>query len=165
MGLQRSKLIEGDEGFVAERGAALMGHPALLCWYLFDEPDLKHQYVSPPELTRLYRLIKALDPFHPVVVTCAGDRPVPLYADAMDVHWTQVYGDTNRVATRLDKHRAALPEGKPLSAILHCYDRAQSSLPEAARDPAKFQPDGRMMRAIAFKALAHDASCLSWWWW
>jgi hypothetical protein len=165
MGLQRSKLIEGDEGFVAERVTALMAHPALLCWYLFDEPDLKHQYVSPPELTRLYRLIKALDPFHPVVVTCAGDRPVPLYADAMDVHWTQVYGDTNRVATRLDKHRAALPEGKPLSAILHCYDRAQSSLPEDERDPAKFQPDGPMMRANAFMALAHDASCLSWWWW
>ncbi len=165
MGLQRSKLIEGDEEFIAERVAALMAHPGLLCWYLFDEPDLKHQYVPPALLEREYRLIRALDPFHPVVVTCAGDAPVPLYAGAMDVHWTQVYGDTNRVATRLDKHRDMLPEGMPISAILHCYDRAQSSLPAEQRDPAKFQPDGRMMRANAFMALAHDASCLSWWWW
>lgn len=165
MGLQRSKLIAGDEEFVAERVAALMAHPALLCWYLFDEPDLKHQYVSPPELARLYRLIKALDPFHPVVVTCAGDAPVPLYADAMDVHWSQVYRDPTYVSGRLERHRAALPEGFPISAILHCYDRAQSGLPEAERDPAKFQPDGHMMRANAFMALAHDASCLSWWWW
>lgn len=165
MGLERAKLMEGNEEFVAERVAALMAHPGLLCWYLFDEPDLKHQYVPPAELARLYRLIKALDPFHPVVVTCAGDAAVPLYADAMDVHWTQVYGATDFVARRLERHRELLPPGKPISAILHCYDRTQSGLPVAERDPEKFQPDGTLMRANAFMALAHNSSCLSWWWW
>ena len=167
MGLQRQRLIAEDERFVAERVAALMQHPALLAWYLFDEPDLEHQYVSPESLERHYRLIRALDPFHPVVVTCAGDAPVALYRDALDVHWTQVYRGTDHVAARIDRHRAMLRPGTPLAAILHCYDRSQSALLKAGgeADPAAFQPDGPLMRANAFMALAHNASGLLWWWW
>ncbi len=167
MGLSRARLMAFDERFVAERVAALMGHPALLAWYLYDEPDLDHQYVSPMWLERYYRLIRALDPFHPVVVTCAHDGAVPLYRDALDVHWTQVYGSTAFVASRLDRHREMLRPGTPLSAILHCYDRAQTGelRGDLPPDPARFQPDGRTMRANAFMALAHNSSCLEWWWW
>ncbi len=167
IGLNRQRLIAEDEEFVAERVGALMRHPALFAWYLYDEPDLLHQYVSPMWLERYYKLIKALDPFHPVVVTCARDDAVEKYRDCLDVHWTQVYGSTAFVASRLDRHRAALREGTPLAAILHSYDRAQTSLLRAGEkpDPAKFQPDGRTMRANAFMALAHNSSCLIWWWW
>ncbi|MFW6437388.1 MAG: Ig-like domain-containing protein, partial [Armatimonadota bacterium] len=167
MGLDRGRLQAHDERFVAERVAALMRHPGLLAWYLYDEPDLEHQYVSPEWLERYYHLIKALDPFHPVIVTCARDSAVPEYRDALDVHWTQVYGDTARVANRLELHRGMLREGTPLAAILHSYDRIQSGLAESgtAPDPAKFQPDGPMMRANAFMAIAHNSSGLTWWWW
>ncbi len=167
MGLDRRRLIAHDERFVAERVAALMRHPALLAWYLFDEPDLEHQYVSPEWLERYYRLIRALDPFHPVVVTCAGDAPVARYRDALDVHWTQVYRGTDHVAARIDRHREMLRPGTPLAAILHCYDRSQSALLKAGGtpDPAAFQPDGALMRANAFMALTHDANGLLWWWW
>ena len=167
MGLDRTRLQAHDERFVAERVAALMRHPGLLAWYLYDEPDLEHQYVSPEWLERYYHLIKALDPFHPVVVTCARDSAVPEYRDALDVHWTQVYGDTARVANRLDLHRSMLREGTPLSAILHSYDRTQSGLAESGGtpEPAQFQPDGRLMRANAFMAIAHNSSGLTWWWW
>lgn len=167
MGLERGRLMAYDERFVAERVAALMRHPALLAWYLFDEPDLEHQYVSPEWLERYYRLIRALDPFHPVVVTCAGDGAVPRYRDALDVHWTQVYRGTEYVAARIDRHREMLREGTPLAAILHCYDRAQSELLKGGGepDPAAFEPNGRLMRANAFMAIAHNSSGLLWWWW
>jgi hypothetical protein len=167
MGLERGRLMAGDERFVAERVAALMRHPALLAWYLYDEPDLEHQYVSPESLERYYRLIGALDPFHPVVVTCARDSAVPEYRDTLDVHWTQVYGGTAFVAARIERHREMLREGTPLAAILHCYDRAQSGLLEGGGtpDPAAFEPRGELMRANAFMALAHDSSGLLWWWW
>jgi len=167
VGIYRRRLMSGDEEFVAERVGALMHHPALFAWYLYDEPDLQHQYVSPMWLARYYKLIKALDPFHPVVVTCAGDGAVEKYRDALDVHWTQVYGSTAFVSSRIDRHRASLHEGTPLAAILHCYDRAQTSVVRGGgqADPAEFQPDGRMMRANAFMALAHNSSCLIWWWW
>ena len=167
IGIDRQKLIAGNEQFVAERVGALMRHPALFAWYLFDEPDLKHQYVSPMWMQRYHRLLKTLDPFHPVVVTCAYDDAVPRYRDGLDVHWTQVYGSTAFVASRLDKHRGFLHENTPLAAILHCYDRAQTGkVREGTKpDPAKFEPDGRLLRANAFMAIAHNSSCLVWWWW
>lgn len=167
MGLSRDRLMAHDERFVAERVAGLMRHPALLAWYLYDEPDLEHQYVSPMWLERYYRLIKSLDPFHPVVVTCARDDAVPRYRDALDVHWTQVYGNTAFVSSRIERHRASLREGTPLAAILHCYDsRLTGELRAGAEpDPADFQPDGRLMRANAFMAIAHNSSGLTWWWW
>lgn len=167
IGLDRKRLQAGDEEFVAERVAALMDHPALLCWYLYDEPDLHHQYVSPYWMERFYRLIKALDPFHPVIVTCAADPPVGEYRDAYDVHWTQVYGTTDRVAQRMERHRELMKPDWPLAAILHCYDRAQSNVQGAGVefDPAAFQPDARVLRANAFMALAKGSSGLLWWWW
>ena len=167
IGFERKRLIEGDDEFVADRVGALMSHPGLFAWYLFDEPDLPQQYVPPTSLARYYRLIKALDPFHPVVVTCAHDGAVAEYKDALDVHWTQVYGGTSFVARRLPKHRADLNPGTPLMAILHCYDRPQTGMTQAGKqaDPAKFQPDGRLMRANAFLAITKNTSGMAWWWW
>ena len=167
IGFSRARLMKGDEEFVAARVGTLMGHPALLAWYLYDEPDLEHQYVSPAWLSRYYRLIKRLDPFHPVVVTCARDAAVPRYRDALDVHWTQVYGRTSYVASRLRRHRDALNPGTPLAAILHCYDRTQTSVLRGGGevDVDAFRPDGPWLRANAFMAVVHGSSGLLWWWW
>ncbi len=167
MGLSRARLMAEDEQFVAQRVAALMTHPGLLCWYLYDEPDLPFQYVSPLWMERYYKLIQALDPFHPIVVTCAYDSAVPLYKDALDVHWTQVYGNTTFVSSRLEKHRAVLNPETPLAAILHCYDRAQKTKVEdgVVSNPEDFEPSPAVLRANAFMAVAHRASCLIWWWW
>jgi len=168
MGLCRKELIAGNDDFVAERVGSLMGHPALYAWYLYDEPDLPHQYVRPEELARLCRLIKRLDPFHPVILTCAGNSAVPKYRDTGDVYWTQVYGNTRFVASRISTNRDDLRPGTAQAAICHCYDRAQSGAGKgdgAPFDPAAFQPDPRTLRANAFMALAKRSSGLLWWWW
>ena len=167
MGLCRRELMAGNEAFVAARVAALMGHPALYAWYLYDEPDLEHQYLPPERLAVLYRLIKRLDPFHPVILTCASNKSVPLYRDCCDVYWTQVYGDTRFVAARLRANRADLKPETAHAAILHCYDRAQTAAAKigAVFDPRAFQPDAATMRANAFMALVHGSSGLLWWWW
>ncbi len=165
IGINRQRLMKGDFDFVAERVGALMGHPGLLAWYLYDEPDLEAQYVAPELLERYYRLIKALDPFHPVIVTCAGDAAVPLYGDACDVYWPQMYSTTAFVADRIDRTRGYLRPGKPVAAILHCYDALQTELKRQGQavDPARFQPDALTLRANAFMAVAHNTSCLTWW--
>jgi len=167
IGFNRKRLMAGDEEFVAERIGALMSHPGLFAWYLFDEPDLTFQYVSPAWLTRFYKLIKKLDPYHPVVVTCASDDAVAKYRDSFDVHWTQVYGSTNRVARRLPKHRADLKPNWPLMAICHSYDRALSGQRAGNKpyDIADFQPDARLLRANAFMAITKNSSGMAWWWW
>ena len=145
---------------MAER-VALMRHPALLAWYLSDEPDLS---IS---MSRRWLDVFPADTgarHHPAVVTCAGRcRAIGM----CDLHWTQVYRGTEYVAARIDRHREMLREGTPLAAILHCYDRAQSELLKGGGepDPAAFEPNGRLMRANAFMAIAHNSSGLLWWWW
>ena len=162
-----SGLVQMNLDHVARRIGALRDHPALLAWYLFDEPDLSHQYVSPANLRKLYEFIKALDPYHPVIVTFAGDAPLTVYPQCYDVHWTQVYGTTEHVRGRFLKHRELLPSpGLPLMAILHCYDRAQSEEMKAgaAPDPAKFYLTPPKLRADVWMALALRSSGLAWWW-
>jgi hypothetical protein len=167
IGFHRRRLMDGDEEFVARRVGALMEHPALFGWYLYDEPDLPSQYVSPMWLSRYYRLIRTLDPFHPVIVTCAHDDSPSAYREAYDVHWTQVYNGTPYVASRLDRHRSALGDDVPLLGILPCFDRVQTAAIRERNptDPRAFTPDGRRMRADAFMAVAHNSSGLAWWWW
>ena len=167
MGLDRRRLMADDFGFVAERVGTLMGHPALYAWYLFDEPDLAHQYLAPERIVRYHQLIARLDPFHPIILTCAGDSAVPRYRDTGTVYWTQVYGDTRFVARRIPKNRQDLRPETAHAAILHCYDRNQSGALKAGGtvDIAAFQPDSATMRANAFMALAHQSSGLLWWWW
>jgi len=167
MGINRRKLMADDFEFVAERVGTLMHHPGLYAWYLFDEPDLAHQYLAPDRIHRIHELIAKLDPFHPIILTCAGDTAVPKYRDSGTVYWTQVYGDTRFVAGRLPKNRQDLRPETAHAAILHCYDRAQSGAFKegGAVDIAAFQPDVPTLRANAFMALTKQSSGLLWWWW
>lgn len=43
-------------------------HPALLAWFLSDEPDCNNW--SPEALEQVYQLVKGLDPYHPCIVLC-----------------------------------------------------------------------------------------------
>jgi hypothetical protein len=158
-------LVQRNWGHVARRIAALRDHPALLAWYLFDEPDLAHQYVSPESMEEVYQLIRELDPYHPVIVTFAIDNSVGRYPRCYDVHWTQVYGDTDSVHSRLVRHREMLPGGA-LAAILTCNDRRQSELLKQGKpiDDAAFTPTLQKFRADIAMALALGSSGLSWWW-
>jgi hypothetical protein len=160
-----SGLVQMNLDHVARRIGALRDHPALLAWYLFDEPDLSHQYVSPANLRKLYQFIKALDPYHPVIVTFAQDNPLTVHPQSYDVHWTQVYGTTERVRSRILKHREMLGD-RNLMAILHCYDREQSAEMKAGAkpDPAQFYLTRRKLEADIWMALALRSSGLAWWW-
>jgi len=158
-------LVQGNWEHVVRRLGALRDHPALLAWYLFDEPDLGHQYVSPLRLREVYELVHGLDPYHPVIVTFAMDNSVPRYPRCYDVHWTQVYGGTDYVRSRMMSHREDLPGGA-LAAILTCNDRKQSDATRRGQpaDDAAFTPTLAKFRADVAMALALRSSGLSWWW-
>jgi hypothetical protein len=79
---KRRRLIEEVKTF--------MDHPALLAWYISDEPN---GFKIPPEiLEEIYRTIKEIDPWHPVsMVFMAPFLSAKNYANALDIVMADPY--------------------------------------------------------------------------
>ena len=67
-----------------------MNHPALLAWYIADEPN---GFKIPPEsLEEIYRLVRETDPWHPVsIVFMAPFLSSKKYANALDIVMADPY--------------------------------------------------------------------------
>ncbi|MFC2097255.1 hypothetical protein ACFLSI_02860 [Bacteroidota bacterium] len=83
-------------------------HPALLAWYISDEPT-GHK-ISPEELEEDYRLIRELDPYHPVTIVFMAPKRAREYSNTMDIVMADPYPlphgsvmEVNNVAKRLHK--------------------------------------------------------------
>ncbi len=63
--------------------SALKDHPALLSWYIADEPD--GQGVEPELLEEIYGEIKAIDPYHPIAVVIMSASVGRKYAGSADI--------------------------------------------------------------------------------
>jgi hypothetical protein len=69
---------------------AFKDHPALLAWYIADEPNGNN--ISPDSLVKIYELIKEIDPWHPVsIVFMAPFLSSVRYADALDIVMADPY--------------------------------------------------------------------------
>jgi hypothetical protein len=69
---------------------AFKDHPALLAWYIADEPTGNN--IAPDSLLKIYKLIKEIDPWHPVsVVFMAPFVSSVRYADALDIVMADPY--------------------------------------------------------------------------
>lgn len=69
---------------------AMKDHPALLAWYVADEPN--GFKIKPDSLQKIYRLVRELDPWHPVsIVFMAPFLSSRLYADALDIVMADPY--------------------------------------------------------------------------
>ena len=83
-------------------------HPALLSWYLNDEPLGQGRPVD--LLVKAYNLIKSLDPYHPVSIVFMMPQRANEFRDAMDIAMTDPYpipGPVDQVQTdveHLDHH-------------------------------------------------------------
>ena len=60
-------------------------------------------------------LIRALDPYHPVVMT-TWNKSMINYRRTWDTHWTQAYGDPAGVVRQIDEHRLVGRIGAPVPA-------------------------------------------------
>ena len=88
---------------IAGKMDALIGHPALLAWYLSDEPDTQEPMPVPAAVFRRFnRFVKALDPAHPTLMSFCMPRSLKRYPECCDVHLTQAYQkDAEAVAKHL----------------------------------------------------------------
>jgi hypothetical protein len=64
-------------------------HPALLSWYVSDEPD--GQFIKPSELSEAVSLIRKLDPHHPISMVFVDPKPSLPYQDLLDIVMTDPY--------------------------------------------------------------------------
>ncbi|MBL7978114.1 MAG: discoidin domain-containing protein [Bacteroidetes Order II. Incertae sedis bacterium] len=98
--------LGGDTPSAAEKKAILRAeieafrkHPALLGWYIADEPSAVQ--IPPEPLEELYEFIKSIDPYHPVsIVFNEVNKPIE-YAAAMDIVMADPYPIPNQPITQV----------------------------------------------------------------
>jgi len=87
---------------------AFRDHPALLSWYINDEPD--GQGRPPKVLEDAYKLIHELDPYHPVSIVFMMPQKAHDYQNTMDIAMTDPYpipGPANSVMDYLKQYSKA----------------------------------------------------------
>ena len=158
-------MLQGNFGCVARRVGAIADHPALFCWYLYDEPEWLNQFITADQMAEFANLVRALDPFHPVVMSTWGEH-MRDYRPSWDSHWTQAYGNPAEVAAQIDEHRRFLDNSSPITLIVNCNDAAQSERRRRGiePDPTKFSRSRDDMRACALLGISKGCNGVMWWW-
>lgn len=88
-GYNRNQDPEERRQMFIEEIKAFKDHPALLSWYLADEPDGRN---TPVEVLReLYQLIKSIDPYHPVSIVFMHYGSERKYIDCYDISMGDLY--------------------------------------------------------------------------
>lgn len=76
--------------FLINEIKTFMDHPALLAWYIADEPTGNN--VTPDALEEIYKVVKNTDPWHPVsIVFMAPFLTARKYANAVDIVMADPY--------------------------------------------------------------------------
>jgi hypothetical protein len=126
-------------------------HPALLTWYIADEPD--GQNIPPDSLKEAYRLIKELDPYHPVTIVFMSSRKAADYRDVMDIAMTDAYpvpqGKITDVTLFTDILKKAFWLEKPVWVVPQAF---------GGNEWWQREPGPREIRAMTYLAIIHGAT-------
>ena len=76
---------------------ALKDHPAILSWYVADEPE--GQGISAETLEEIYDIIRSEDPYHPISLVIMSAGPGRHYAASCDVIMADTYPVPNSSAS------------------------------------------------------------------
>lgn len=163
----KNGIKQGNFAHTARRVGHLADHPAMFCWYLFDEPEIFGQFTTPDVLVAHADIVRALDPFHPVVMS-TWDRNMGEHRRTWDTHWSQAYGKPAEVVSLIDSQRTYIGCPSPITMLLNCNDGVQTAAVRRREkvDPlhTKFQRDRDWFRACAHLAIVKETNGI-WWWW
>lgn len=98
-------------------------HPALLAWYLVDEPA--ETKMAPASALAIYELIRELDPYHPVYLVNNRPHTYAAYSAASDILAIDVYPIPNypitQVSDYMQQARWTSLERKPVWLIAQAF--------------------------------------------
>lgn len=102
---------------------AFRDHPALLAWYISDEPT--GHGATPEQLQDAADLVRGLDPWHPVTIVFVNPGAAVRFAGAMDVAMTDPYpipnGPPISVASAVRTVRAAVAPPIPVWLVPQAF--------------------------------------------
>jgi hypothetical protein len=124
-------------------------HPALLSWYIADEPSLEQV----PHLSRVFSLVKALDPYHPVtIVFYQGGEHARQFSSCLDIVMGDPYpiphGPVTAVSQMADALNQAFRFEKPLWIVPQAF---------GGNEWWGREPTAREQRVMTYLALLHGA--------
>lgn len=149
--LTREKILLGME--------AIRSHPALLTWYMADEPEL--QGVSLDDAIKTYLWFHHLDGDHPVSACFCRSPALDVYARTTDVIMPDVYPVPNSplsdVAAAVKRSREASSPQQPIWAVLQAFD---SSYFSEKKEPGLRPPTYDELRCMTWQAIVQGATGL-----
>lgn len=78
-----------EEDALAVRVSSIKDHPAILGYYLFDEPSC--HTVLPARARSCYEICREEDPYHPCIVLCQSPSAMFTFREACDIHMPDPY--------------------------------------------------------------------------
>jgi len=168
MGFHRGRVGDRDYPWLQRWAAELMDEPALLTWYLMDEPAAHGIPVSVFE--RMNRRVRAVDPFHPQSTVLCRPREMKAYAPTCDILWNDPYPVPSRPLTMVEDWAKlgldAVGPGQPYWIVLQGHDiRYWRDYGAAVQQFGPVtRPTPQETRCMAYMALAAGANGTIWYW-
>ena len=136
----------------------LRSSPALLAWYLADEPE--GRAVPPGYLWKVREYIRWFDTSHPTAIVVLRGHKAHDYAPATDVLMVDPYPIPKMPVTwlsdTLDEARRAVGGDKPVWAVIQAFDRSEV---RASFSGGRL-PTYKEERLLAYLSVVHGASGL-----
>jgi hypothetical protein len=141
---------EPDEAAIDAVVDRYRNHPALLAWYLIDEPA--ESAVSPEVTRRLYERLRQRDPYHPVLLVNNRPSTYAAHGRSCDLLAVDVYpipnGPVSRVRERMDDAWWATGGTRPVWLVAQAF---------GATEHWPRPPTPTELRNMAFQGLVHGA--------
>jgi hypothetical protein len=159
-------ISEKDGELIRERVRALKDHPALLGWYLADEPE--YHRVLPESVQQLRSLISEEDPWHPTIVVNNTFGAIRQFAQGGDVTAPDPYpffkqgglsSSVDRVGTFIAEAASCILPGQTAWVVPQAHDTRDFG------GKGERAPTFAESRSMVWQALSAGARGVVWWDW